>query len=297
VPLFGLSWSTPKICGNHLYRRTFVIPPKDRSLRRKRKKRKIKKYTLTVEERLQLEEEKEIHRRLYPKFKSKKDFNQPAKRMRILSTCNFWFSKAHLMTNKVLRDTIKRYHGYVPIKVLLTVPAFRSWATAQLMVEAFYLPVLGDAYEVRFDQELWSVTWSKDAPKSDTVPFTIGDNNELTEDYAVPSTFSFDDDDNDNSDERTNNDDIMKDHTENKDRSEDEGSSDDDDDEEEWDTSDDDDYRDEYTDEESEVMDETPINDDIFDYENAFVRHVRVDLEFIAALEQEIASRGRSSKL
>jgi 3'-5' exonuclease len=58
------------------------------------------------------------------------------------------------LTDDFLRDNLKRYHGYVPIKVLLTFPKFHGWTDAQLLVDAFN-STGGDRYIVKFDPKLW----------------------------------------------------------------------------------------------------------------------------------------------
>ena len=103
--------------------------------------------------------------------RGKQRLHPAAKMKRILSYCDFWFSKHNLMTDDFLRHEIKKHHGYVPIQKLLTFSKFRDWTNAQLLVDAFHSSA-ADRYSVKFDPQLW-------IPPPDMTPFPSQDDDDV----------------------------------------------------------------------------------------------------------------------
>ena len=159
--------------------RSFNRKVKHGSKKKKKNKRKgppvageqPKQRKLSLKERLALEEEQARQRHLYRKSQkmlgvktsgqgrtSRKEqakirLHDGAKYRRILATCDHWFSAPNLRKDDFLRNTLKRYHGYVPIQILLTFPKFHFWTDGQLLVHAF--KSCPDRYKVRFEPNLW----------------------------------------------------------------------------------------------------------------------------------------------
>jgi 3'-5' exonuclease/La domain len=85
--------------------------------------------------------------------KQKRSLHKAGKWKRILSACDYWFSKTNLATDDFMRATLKRYRGWMPIKTLLTFPKLQYWTDAQLLLEAFNSSAAG-RYIVTFDKSL-----------------------------------------------------------------------------------------------------------------------------------------------
>jgi hypothetical protein len=170
-------------------RRTYNRKAKHGSKKKKNKKQhhamepaQSPQKRLTLPERLELEDEQARQRHLYRRPSSKppelgvtgqsrkflKDQEKErlltlAKCKRILSVCDYWFSDINLRNDVVLRNILKRYHGYVPVKVFLSFPKFHYWTDGQLLVQAF--KSAEDRYKVRFDPNLWRPPYPLDYVK------------------------------------------------------------------------------------------------------------------------------------
>jgi hypothetical protein len=139
---------------------------------------------MTLQERLALEDEQARQRLLYRKSttppkpgitgesrkhrrnQEKEREHDAAKWKRILSASDYWFSDINLRKDAVLRNILKRYHGYVPVKIFLSFPKFHYWTDGPLLVHAF--KSAEDRYKVRFDPNLWRPPFPPDYVKPET---------------------------------------------------------------------------------------------------------------------------------
>jgi hypothetical protein len=141
------SLSAPIVVVSNDHFHNSIIQKRKFGAKKKKKKGKKKKKA-------RMSEEEEYLRMVRRKNRGKRNLHPAAKWKRVLSACDYWFSKANLLSDDFLRDKLKRYHGYVPIKVLLTFPKFHGWTDAELLVDAFN-STGGDRYIVKFDPNLW----------------------------------------------------------------------------------------------------------------------------------------------
>jgi len=87
-------------------------------------KQKKKKRSKAKQRQIHREANERRHR--YHKLKRKKSLHPAAKWKRILSACDFWFSRNNLSTDIFLRATLQQHNGYIPISTLLTFPKFHD---------------------------------------------------------------------------------------------------------------------------------------------------------------------------
>jgi La domain len=99
--------------------------------------------------------DREQERQLYLKNRSKRNLHPAAKWKRILSACDFWFSRTNLLKDDFMRETLKRHSGTIPIQVLLTFPKLQHWTTPSLLIEAFTCNN-SDRYQILYNPELWN---------------------------------------------------------------------------------------------------------------------------------------------
>lgn len=123
-------------------------PPK--VLSRVARRKKEKESTIEANQR----------REKYQRAVRKRKLHPAAKWKRILSACDFWFSRANLMEDEFIREKLKRFQGWIPLKTLLTFPKFQHWTDAQLLMDAFN-STAGHRYVVKFDKTLHNLPKKK----------------------------------------------------------------------------------------------------------------------------------------
>lgn len=99
------------------------------------------------------------------KLMRQKNLHPAAKWKRILSACNFWFSRGNLYSDTFLRDTLKQHNGWMPIETLLTFPKFHRWTDAQLLVDAFSSTAAQKKYVLTYDPADWEQSQPKGKKK------------------------------------------------------------------------------------------------------------------------------------
>jgi len=97
-----------------------------------------------------------------------KNLHPAAKWKRILSACNFWFSRGNLYSDAFLRDTLKQHNGWMPIATLLTFPKFHHWTDAQLLVDALTSTAAQQKYVLTYDPAVWGQSQSQGMKKKKT---------------------------------------------------------------------------------------------------------------------------------
>jgi La domain/3'-5' exonuclease len=106
------------------------------------------------------EKEANERRQQYLRARGKRNLHPASKWKRILSACDFWFSRGNLLTDEFMRETLKRHHGWIPIKTLLTFPKFHHWTDAQLLVDAFN-STAAHRFVITFDKTLYNMPKKK----------------------------------------------------------------------------------------------------------------------------------------
>jgi hypothetical protein len=93
------------------------------------------------------------------------DLHHAAKRERVLSACDFWWSKGYLKVDEFMRKTLLDHAGWMPIYTLLTFPKFQYWTNEKVLLDAFS-STGGRNYLLSFDERLWDPSGhSKKMPK------------------------------------------------------------------------------------------------------------------------------------
>jgi hypothetical protein len=78
-----------------------------------------------------------------------------AKWKRVLSACDYWWSKGNLKEDEYMRETLLNHAGWMPISTLLTFPKLQHWTNDKILVDAFS-STGGNKYLLSFDERLWN---------------------------------------------------------------------------------------------------------------------------------------------
>lgn len=136
-----------------------------RTISKKKKKKKKRSQRQIEEDRFELERRRKLLRL--------RNLHEAAKWKRVLSACDFWFSKKNLLEDYFVTNALQKHRGWMPIRTLLTFPKFEYWTNAKLLVDAFNSSAAG-RYIVSYDQSLLrpttATTASKQNPKRKRKP-------------------------------------------------------------------------------------------------------------------------------
>jgi 3'-5' exonuclease len=86
-------------------------------------------------------------------LRAKKNLHPASQWKRILSACDFWFSKKNLESDSLMRKTLLRHKGWIPLCTLLTFPKFHVWVTEQMLIDAFSCSA-AERYVLTYDKKL-----------------------------------------------------------------------------------------------------------------------------------------------